>query len=224
MNTRERLFDRIQMLPSQSIHEDIASGIIHGIGILISIAALVLLVVFASLSSNVAQVIAFSIFGGFAVFYYLCSTFHHSLTHYKAKRVFRIMEQSAVYLFFASTIFPLHLVIMNSSWSWIFFLITAILCIIGILNLFLNKKNSNDIKFVINLLLVNFLVIGILVSLKHFTPDFKIFFVPGCILYLIGFWFATMNGMKYNQSVTHSLSLIASILHFFAFFELINLY
>jgi len=222
VNTKERLYDRIQMLPSQSIPEDIASGIIHGIGILISIAALVILVVFASLKGNVAQVIAFSIFGGFAVLYYLCSTFHHSLTHYKAKRVFRIMEQSAVYLFFAGTIFPLHFVIMNSTWSWIFFLITAILCIIGILNLFLNKKNSNDIKFIINILLVNFLVIGILVSLKYFTPDFKTFFVPGCILYLIGFWFATMNGMKYNQSITHSFSLIATILHFFAFLELIS--
>ena len=221
MDTKTKLFDRIRMLPSQSINEEIASSIIHGIGILIAIAALVLLVVSASLNGTKVQVVSFSIYGGFAVFYYLCSTFQHSLTHYKAKRVFRIMEQSAVYLFIAGTIMPVSLIIFASNWGWILFIITAVLSIIGILNLFFNKKNSSDVDFAVDLLLIIFLIVSLIIGLKHFSVDFKVFFIPGAVLYLIAFWIASMNGIKYNQAYAHFLSLAGTVLHFFAFFSLI---
>lgn len=221
MTTRDRLFDRIRMLPLQSIQEEIASGIIHGIGILIAIAALVLLVVFASLEHQPIQVISFSIFGGFAVFYYLCSTFHHSLTHYKAKRVFRIMEQSAVYLFIIGSVLPLNLVLLKSNWGWTFFLVTAVLGIAGIMNLFFNKKNSSDVNFILSLLMILFLIISTLCSLKFFPSAFKVYFIPGAVAYLIGLWFSFLNGLKYNQALTHSFILIGTVLHFFAFLQLI---
>ncbi len=221
MNTRDRLFDRIRMLPAQTINEEIASSIIHGIGILIAIASLVLLVVFASLNGNENQVLSFSVFGGFSVFYYLCSTFHHSLTHYKAKRIFRIMEQSAVYLFIIGTIMPVSLVILQSNWGWSISLVTAVLGIAGILNLFFNKKNSSDIDFGIDLTLLLFLTVAMIISLKHFAAYFKIFFVPAAILYVLAFWIASMNGLKYNQAYAHFLALAATVLNFFAFFSLI---
>ncbi|MCF7912168.1 MAG: hemolysin III family protein [Candidatus Cloacimonetes bacterium] len=222
MNTRQRLFDRIKMLPPQSISEEVASSVIHGIGILIAIAALVLLVVFASLYGNPTQVVSFSIFGGFAVLFYLSSTFHHSLTHYKAKRIFRIMEQSSIYLFIIGTIIPISLVVLNSNWGWTLFLITAVLGLLGILNLFFNTKNSGDVDFAVDLILLLFLTVALLISLKYFTPAFKLFFVPGAILYVLSFWIGSMNGLKNNQPYAHALSLIATTLHFFAFFSLIN--
>jgi hemolysin III len=209
------------MLPTQTINEEIASSIVHGIGILIAIASLVLLVVFSSLQGKVTQVVSFSIFGGFGIFYYLCSTFHHSLTHYKAKRIFRIMEQSAVYLFIIGTIIPISLVILDSSWGWTLLIITAFLGIIGILNLFFNKKNSSDVEFGVDLILLLFLTISLILSLRHFSADFKLYFVPGAILYALAFAFASMNGLKYNQTYAHFLSLAATVLHFFAFFSLI---
>jgi len=223
VNIRQRLFDRIKMLPAQSIKEEVASSVIHGIGILISIAALVLLVVFASLAHNTIQVISFAIFGGFAVLFYLSSTFHHSLTHYKAKRIFRIMEQSSIYLFMIGTIIPISLVVLHSNWGWTLFLITAVLGIIGILNLFFNTKNSGDVDFAIDLTLLLFLTVSLIVSLKHFTPEFKTFFIPGAILYVLSFWIGSMNGLKNNQPFAHAISLIATVLHFFAFFNLITI-
>ncbi len=211
------------MLPAQSINEEIASSIVHGIGILIAIASLVLLVVFASLKGEENQVLSFSVFGGFSVFYYLCSTFHHSLTHHKAKRIFRIMEQSAVYLFIIGTIMPVSLVILQSNWGWIIFMVTAVFGIAGILNLFFNKKNSSDIEFGIDLILLLFLAVAMIISLKHFAayPNFKIFFVPAAILYILAFWTASMNGLKYNQAYAHFVALAATVLNFFAFFSLI---
>jgi len=223
VDTRKRLYDRIKMLPAQTINEEIASSIIHGIGILISIAALVLLVVFSSLYGNVRQVVSFSIYGGVAVYFYLCSTFYHSLTHYKAKRIFRIMEQTAIYLFIVGTITPISLTILDSQWGWILFLITAVLGIAGILNLFFNTKNSSDVDFAIDLILLLFLTVSLIVSLKYFTPEFKLFFIPGSILYVFSFWLGSMNGLKYNQAYAHVLSLIGTVLHFFAFFGLINI-
>lgn len=223
MNTKDRLFDRIKMLPFQSIPEEIASSIIHGIGILIAIASLVLLVVFASLHGNPTQVVSFSIFGAFAVYYYLCSTFHHSLTHYKAKRTFRIMEQTAVYLFIIGTIMPISLIILNSTWGWILFLITASLGTIAILNLFFNTRNSNDIDFAINLILLLFVSFAIIFSLKFFTPVFKIFFIPAAVLYILSFIIGSMNGLKYNQAYAHFLTLVGTVLNFFALLSLIDM-
>src|SRR5690625_432165 len=83
--------------------EEIANSIIHGIGAALSIAALVVLIVFASIKGTAWHVVSFTLFGSTMVFLYTASTLVHSFPAGKAKDIFEIFDHSAIYFFIAGT-------------------------------------------------------------------------------------------------------------------------
>lgn len=86
--------------------EEVANAITHGIGAVLSVAALVLLVVFASLKGTAWHVVSFSIYGTTMLLLYLNSTLVHSLKEGKAKDLFEFFDHSSIYLFIAGTYTP----------------------------------------------------------------------------------------------------------------------
>src|SRR5699024_5254640 len=78
--------------------EEIAHAITHGIGALLSIAALVLLIVFSSLNGDTLQVISGIVFGTTILFMYLSSTIVHSLPEGKWKNIFQLFDHSFIYI------------------------------------------------------------------------------------------------------------------------------
>ena len=69
-----------------TLGEEIFNSITHGIGTLLSIAALVILIVFAAIKGNAWHVVSFSIFGSTLVMLYLSSTLYHSFTKGAGKK------------------------------------------------------------------------------------------------------------------------------------------
>ncbi|GJM74910.1 hypothetical protein HMSSN036_71260 [Paenibacillus macerans] len=68
--------------------EEIANAVTHGIGALLSVAALVLLIVFSSIKGTAWHVVSFTIYGASMLLLYLCSTLVHSFKEGKAKDLF----------------------------------------------------------------------------------------------------------------------------------------
>src|SRR5690625_1045750 len=93
--------------------EEIAHAITHGIGALLSVAALVLLVVFSSLVGGAQLIVSAAIFGATMLLLYVCSTLVHSLPQSKAKDLFEIFDHSAIYLFIAGTYTPIVLNVVS---------------------------------------------------------------------------------------------------------------
>jgi len=89
-----------------TIGEEIFNSITHGIGTLLSIAALVLLIVFAAIKGNVWHVVSFSIFGTTLVLLYLSSTLYHSFTKEKIKNLLVRFDHAAIFLLIAGTYTP----------------------------------------------------------------------------------------------------------------------
>ena len=71
-----------------SAREEIFNSITHGIGTLLSIAALVTLIVFAVMKGDTWHVVSFTIYGSTLVLLYLASTLYHSFTGEKLKNIF----------------------------------------------------------------------------------------------------------------------------------------
>ena len=90
----------------QSLGEEIANTITHGIGAALSIAALVILVVFATRHGDTLRVVTLSIYGTTLIILYLASTLYHSFSKERIKRFFRFMDHSSVYLLIAGTYTP----------------------------------------------------------------------------------------------------------------------
>src|SRR5699024_7490937 len=98
--------------------EEIANSITHGIGVLLSIAALVLLIVFASINGNAWHVVSFTLFGSTMVLLCIASSLVQSFAPGTATDVFEIFDQSAIYRFTAGTYPPFLFIAVNAALGW----------------------------------------------------------------------------------------------------------
>ena len=114
-----------------SKEEEISNSITHGIGVILSIAALVILIVFASLYGNVWHIVSFTLFGATMLLLYTSSTLLHALKPGRAKDFFEIMDHSSIYFFIAGSYTPFLLVAVQSATGWTLFGIVWGLAIAG---------------------------------------------------------------------------------------------
>jgi channel protein (hemolysin III family) len=91
---------------SYSFIEEIINSVTHGAGILLSIAALVLMVVFASLSGSAVHVVSCAIFGVTLILLYTASTLYHGIPYPRVKRILKIFDHCCIYLLIAGTYTP----------------------------------------------------------------------------------------------------------------------
>jgi hemolysin III len=115
-----------------SLGEEIANAVTHGVGVLGSIVALVLLIIFAAGDRDPFRIASAITFGSALIFLYLSSTLYHSLRAPSAKRVFKILDHAAIYLLIAASYTPFTLVTLRGPWGWSIFAIVWTLAIAGI--------------------------------------------------------------------------------------------
>lgn len=200
-----------------SVREEIANAVSHGIGTLLSIAALVILTVYASLYGDVWHVVSFSIFGAALVILYTCSTLLHSFPpRTKAKDIFEILDHSAIYLLIAGTYTPFLLVTLRGPLGWTLFGIIWGLAIIGsILKVFFVKR-----FIVLSTLFYIFMGWMIIFAIKPLLANLPgygmMWLVIGGLLYTIGSVFYVWRKVPYHHAIWHLFVIGGSTAHFFA--------
>lgn len=196
--------------------EEIANSITHGIGALLSIAALVILIVFSSIEGNVWHVVSFTLFGITMVLLYTSSTLVHSFPKGKVKDLFEVFDHSSIYLFIAGTYTPFLFVAVQGWIGWTLFGIVWGLAFAGIIfKSFFVKRYlfTSTILYVVMGWLIVF-AWGPLTANIH--PNGIALLVTGGILYTIGAVFYVWRGFKYHHAIWHLFVLGGSILHFFS--------
>lgn len=89
-----------------TVGEEIANAISHGVGAGLSIAGLVLLIVFAATHGGGLKLASAIVFGVSLILEYLFSTLYHAIQPPRAKRVLRVFDHCAIYLLIAGTYTP----------------------------------------------------------------------------------------------------------------------
>lgn len=213
-----KLKDKIK-LPNYNLCEELLSAISHGLGCLLSIAALVLCTVFSAIHHNVYAVISSVIYGSCSIILFTMSTLYHSFKPNDAKRVFRVLDHDSIFLLIAGTYTPFALVALPKTLGWIVFGVNWLCAIIGII---LNSINIQKYK---KLSMVLYLVMGwmILFTFKSLVKSVDIaciyLMLSGGFIYTIGaIFYGIGKKKKYMHSIFHFFVLAASILFFFAIF------
>ncbi|WP_422657327.1 PAQR family membrane homeostasis protein TrhA [Paenibacillus sp. EC2-1] len=196
--------------------EEIANAITHGIGAALSVAALVLLIVFSSLEGTVWHVVSFTIYGTTMLLLYMSSTLVHSFKEGKAKDVFEFLDHSSIYLFIAGTYTPFLLVAVRGSLGWSLFGIIWGIAIFGcIFKAFFVKK-------FLFMSTVFYIAMGWLIVIA-WSPLTAVvaqeginLLVGGGLLYTLGTIFYVWRGFPFHHAIWHLFVLAGSILHFFA--------
>ena len=201
-------------LKTQTIGEEIANSITHGVGIGLSIAALVILVVLASKRGDAWRIVSFSIYGTTLFLLYLASTLYHSFVNPKIKNIFRILDHSAIYLLIAGTYTPVTLTLMRGAWGWTLFGLAWAIAIGGIIitALLLDKLKA--------LLVLSYVVMGSLVviaikpMIEMVPRGMIIWLFIGGACYLLGIIFYLWKRLPYHHPIWHIFVLGGSISHF----------
>src|SRR4051794_7685648 len=100
--------------PQLTLGEEIANSITHGIGAILSVAALVILVTFAALHKTAWHVVSCAIYGATLIFAYISSTLYHAFPGPRVKHVFRILDHSSIYLLIAGSYTPVVLIALRN--------------------------------------------------------------------------------------------------------------
>lgn len=120
------------LIREQTLGEEIANAISHGLGCLLAIASLPILVQHAAQRGDPAQVVAASVFAGTAILLYLVSTLYHALPAGRAKLWFNRLDHASIYLFIAGSYMPYVLGVLKGAWGWSLFAIVWAAAAIGV--------------------------------------------------------------------------------------------
>ncbi|MGB9695083.1 MAG: PAQR family membrane homeostasis protein TrhA [Caldisericaceae bacterium] len=200
--------------------EEIGNSITHGVGVALSIAGLVLLVVKASFSHSAVKVASFAIFGVTLILLYSASTLYHAfyinVKSERAKYIFRLFDHSAIYLLIAGTYTPFSLVAIGGRIGWTIFGCVWGIALVGIiLNIFFLGRYP--VLFTIIYLAMGWLIVTAWKPLVQNMPrGALILLIAGGLVYSFGVVFYALEKMKYSHFVWHFFVLGGSILHFLA--------
>ena len=205
-------------LPLYTLGEEIANSITHGIGVLLAIAGLVLLIVKAALGGAEPTHIASAIvFGVTLILEYLASTLYHAIQVPAAKRVFRIIDHSSIYLLIAGSYTPFCLVTLADAGGIVMFVVVWALAFAGISFEIIGRQRQPRWVTIIIYLCMGWLVVFRLPQLiAALDPVALALLTVGGLCYTIGCAFYVMKKVRYMHSVWHLWVLAGSIFQFMA--------
>lgn len=198
--------------------EEVANAVTHGIGALLSVAALVLLIVYSSLAGSPLYIVSFTIYGTSMLLLYVCSTLVHSFPEGKTKDLFEIFDHSSIYLFIAGSYTPLVFHIVQGTLGWTLFGIVWGIAVIGVTMKAFFVKRFLFTSTIFYILMGWVIVIAWKPLVANLSGPGLTLLVTGGILYTVGTIFYVWRGFTYHHAIWHLFVLGGSVLHFFAVF------
>lgn len=199
-----------------SLGEEIANAITHGVGAVLSIAALTVLVIAAALWGNVWHLASAIIYGVTMFTLYMASTLYHAITHPKARHVFKIIDHASIYLLIAGTYTPFTLVTMRDNGGWWLFGVVWGLAAVGIALEAFWVYRPKWVSAVVYLGMGWLAVFAIKPMAANLEPAGLYLLIAGGLAYTLGTVFYVLKRVKFMHMVWHLWVLAGSVLHFLA--------
>ncbi len=196
--------------------DELAASLIHGLGIALSLAGLVILIAITVRSGPPRAVIAASMFGASRVLLYTASTRYHSIHRPGARRALRRFDHIAIYLLIAGTYTPFTLLALHGGWRWGLFATIWALAAAGIALEFttLGRRRWLAALVYVGMGWTGLLAFGPLHA--ALAGGGVALVLAGGIAYTLGVPFYLWRRLPYHHTVWHLFVLAGSTLHFLA--------
>ena len=202
---------------SPSLGEEIANSASHGLGLVAAAVGTPFLVLAAARDGGPSEIVGASVFAGSALLLYLASTLYHALPENRAKRVFRILDHSAIFLLIAGTYTPFTLGVLRGAWGWTLFGLVWSVAVLGIV-----LKAVGGVRYPW-LSTGVYIAMGWLALVAVGPLWFRMpvsawgWLLAGGLAYTAGTaFFATDHRIRYGHFVWHLFVLAGTTCHFFA--------
>lgn len=199
-----------------SMREEIASSVTHGIGILLSLVALITMVIYAVRYGTVWHIIGATVFGCGLLMAYTSSTLYHSFQKVKVKAVFRILDHVSIFILIAATYTPFTLINLRGSLGWSLFGIVWGLAFFGIIFECTSLRRFRLASIILYLGMGWIMIVALKPMLAMVQTGGLILLLAGGLAYTIGCLFYAWRRLPYNHAIWHLFVLAGSVCHFFA--------
>ncbi len=203
--------------PVGLLSTELANGITHGVGLLLSQLGLVILVVMAVSRGSARHVVACSIYGSTLVLLYLASTLYHSIHAPRAKRVLRLIDHISIYLLIAGTYTPFTLVTLRGGWGWTLFGVIWGLALVGtVFKLFIPPGRWEFVSVALYLAMGWTAIVAIKPLHEQLSTGGLIWIFAGGAAYTLGVVFYCWESIRHHHAIWHVFVMLGSACHFFA--------
>lgn len=200
----------------QSVGEEIANAISHGVGMLAAIAITPFLIIKA-IPLGAGAVTGAAIFGATMIILYASSAIYHSLPHSRAKKIFQILDHAAIFLLIAGTYTPFTLSVLQGAWGWTLFGLIWGLAVVGVIMKVIHTDGTSKLSIALYLAM-GWLAVFAVRPLYYSMPAWGLFWIlAGGIMYSAGVaFFAYDHKGKYNHFIWHLFVLAGTTCHVIA--------
>ncbi|MBL8326290.1 MAG: hemolysin III family protein [Rubrivivax sp.] len=202
---------------AQSLGEEVANAVSHGLGFLLAVASLPILVWTAARHGAAADVVGASIFAGTMVLLYLVSTVYHALPAGVAKRWLCRLDHAAIYVFIAGTYTPFTLGAMHGAWGWALFGVVWGMAAFGVTVKLLDRLQHPWVSTGLYVAMGWVVVVAAPWMAERIAVAGLAWLVAGGACYTLGaIVFLFDHRVRYAHFVFHVFVLAGSCCHFFA--------
>ncbi len=201
----------------QSLGEEIANSVSHGIALLAALVAAPVLVVTALGRGDATGVVSASVFASTMLLLYLTSTLYHALARNRAKTVFQILDHGAIFLLIAGTYTPFTLGVLRGPWGWTLFGLVWSLAFGGVVLKAIYGTRFPRLSMYLYLAMGWLALIAIYPLWLHIPAWGLFWLLAGGIAYTVGvFFFANDDRIRYHHFIWHLFVIAGTVCHFIA--------
>ncbi|MGO9274386.1 MAG: PAQR family membrane homeostasis protein TrhA [Terriglobia bacterium] len=204
------------MEPQLENRERLANATTHGFGLALSIAGAIVLISDSILHGSVWHIVACSVYAASLVLLYLSSTLYHTFIAQPYKRMFRILDHSAIYFLIAGTYTPFTMVSLRGRWGWTLLGVLWGLALCGVALKLVAIGRFPAVSIAVYILMGWMGIISIKPLLAAISLRGFLWVVAGGILYTGGVLFYKAKKMAYNHAIWHLFVMGGSACHYFA--------
>lgn len=202
---------------TQSRGEEVANSLSHGLGLVAAVVASPFLIKHAARHGDTGFLAAVSIFAATMVLLYLASTLYHALPVGRAKRVFRIIEHSAIYLLIAGTYTPFTLGVLRGAWGWTLLGLVWGIAVAGVTLKALSRMTHPVLSTGLYLLMGWLIVIAVHPLSARIPVSGLLWLIAGGLAYTIGvIFFALDSRLRYGHFIWHLFVMVGTACHYWA--------
>ncbi len=215
-NTSASAANKARNVREYTLGEEIANSISHGLGALLAIAAIPILVVRAVDDGGGIYLLAALVYTLTMLLEYTMSTLYHAIAVDKAKKVFKILDHSCIYLFIAGSYTPFCLISLEpygGMWLCLFVWLVGLAGVACEAFWVFRPRWVSAVLY----LLMGWCVVWFLPALVQAIPAAGLWLlVGGGLCYSAGCIFYVLKKIPYMHSIFHLWVLAGSVLQFLA--------
>ncbi len=205
---------------SFTVGEILANSITHAIGIGLSIAGLVILIVRAANLGDSWHMVSFIIFGVSLILLYLASTIYHSTPNLSWNGILQRLDHAAIYLLIAGTYTPYLLTKLRGPFGWSIFGIVWGLALLGFIFKLVFTQRFVKPSVWLYVAMGWFAIMLFNPIMQQIGGLSLVLLIVGGVFYTSGILFYRWRKLPYGHAVWHLFVMGGSIFHFFSVLQL----